>query len=123
MKRVVLLALVCAFTMSFAGCSKKADENKPLDQVKAEAEKMSVADLRSTAMAYKDAIAAKVEEVQKEGLKLKDVPLTEMLGDKAKTIKAKVDELQKSVSALTERYKTYLDELKKKGGDLTGLQL
>lgn len=105
------------------GCGKKADTTKPIPEVKAEAEKMDVAQLRSIAMTYKDAIAAKAEQIKAEGLKLKEIPLTEMMGGKAKELNAKIDELTKTVDALKERLNVYLDELKKKGGDLTGLQM
>ena len=95
------------------GCGKKADTTKPIPEVKAEAEKMDAAQLRSMAMTYKDAIAAKAEEIKAEGLKLKDIPIAEMMGDKAKAINAKIDELKKTVDALNERFKVYLDELKR----------
>jgi hypothetical protein len=117
------LVIMLAAMLAVCGCGKKADANKPIDQVKAEAEKMDVAQLRDMAMKYKDTIAAKAEQIKAESLKLKDIPLTEMMGDKAKAINATVDELKKTVDALTERFQVYLDELKKKGGDITGLQI
>jgi hypothetical protein len=105
------------------GCSKKADTTKPIPEVKAEAEKMDASQLRDMAMKYKDALTAKMEEVKAEGAKLKDIPVTELMGDKAKQLKATIDELQKNVDALKERFNIYLDELKKKGGDLSGLSI
>ena len=36
--RIVLLVLVGMFLVSAAGCGKSADENKPVSEVKAEAE-------------------------------------------------------------------------------------
>jgi hypothetical protein len=115
------LVVMLAAMLIVCGCGKKADTTKPIPEVKAEAEKMDASQLRSMAMTYKDAIATKAEEVKAEGLKLKEIPIAEMMGDKAKQLNAKIDELQKTVTDLTERYKVYLDELKKKGGDLTGL--
>jgi len=47
------------------GCGKKADESKPLSEVKAEAGSMSVEKLRSMAITYKDAITAKKGEIEK----------------------------------------------------------
>ena len=49
--------------------------------------------------------------------------IAEMLGDEAKGLKAEVDTLTKSVSALKERFQVYYDKLKEKGGDLSGLTL
>ncbi len=46
------------------GCGQKADESKPIDQVKAEAEKMDTDGLRTMAMAYQKAITAKNGEVE-----------------------------------------------------------
>lgn len=116
------LAVLLATLLVVWGCGKKADPNKPIPEVQAEAEKMDVQQLRDIAMQYKDTIAAKAEQVKNEGLKLKDIPLAEMTGDKAKAITEAVDQLKKDVDALTERLKIYVDELKKKGGDTSGLQ-
>jgi hypothetical protein len=117
------LVIVAAALLAVCGCSKQPDTTKPIPEVKAEAEKMDTTQLRAMAMQYKDAIAAKAEQIKAEGLKLKEIPVTEMMGDKAKAINATIDELKKNVDALTERFKIYLDELKKKGGDITGLQI
>jgi hypothetical protein len=64
----VVLALSMALILGVSGCGKKADETKPMDQVKSEAEKMDVSQLHDTAMKYKEAITAKVEEVKAEVL-------------------------------------------------------
>ena len=116
-----LLVIVCA--VGLFGCGKKADETKPLSEVKAEAEKMAAAKLRKMAEAYKDAITDKKAEVEKVAAQLKEIPLTKMLGAEAKELKGEMDQLNKSVSALTERFKIYYDKLKEKGGDVSGLQI
>ena len=113
--------IMSAVVMLFAGCSKKADESKPLSEVKAEAEKMSVDKLKSMAMEYKDAISAKKEEIEKITGELKNIPVAEMLGNEAKELKAEIENLTKSVSALNERFQVYYQKLQEKGGDLTGL--
>jgi hypothetical protein len=126
MNKIVLnagLAVLMAALLTVCGCGKKADATKPIPEVKAEAEKMDTTQLRSMAMTYKDAIVAKMDEVKSEGLKLKEIPVTEMMGDKAKQLKAQIDELDKTVTALKERLQVYIDELKKKGGDISGLQI
>jgi hypothetical protein len=105
------------------GCGKKADEKKPIAEVKAEAEKMSVKDLRSMATAYKGAITDKKAEVEKLAAKLKEIPLAEKVGEKAKNLSSSIDSLNKSVSALTERYKIYYNRLKEEGGDVSGLEI
>jgi hypothetical protein len=75
------------------------------------------------AMKYKDAIMAKKGEVEKFTGELKDIPLTQMLGEEAKQLKSEIDALNKSVSALKERFEVYYNKLKEKGGDLSGLEL
>ncbi len=114
-----LLLVLCSLVVP--GCGAKADENKPLSEVKAEAEQTSVEKLRQMAMAYKDAVLAKRGEVEKFTGKLKDIPIAEMLGGEAKQIKAEIENLNKSMSALKERFEVYYKKLKEKGGDLSGL--
>jgi len=120
-KKIILYFVLVATLIVAVGCGKKADENKPISEVRAEAEKMNTDELRTTAMAYKKAIEAKEGDVEKLAAKLKDIPVTEMLGEKAKSLKADMDELQQSVSALQERFRIYYDKLKEKGGDVSGM--
>jgi hypothetical protein len=97
MNRIIFktsLVVMMATLLIVCGCGKKADATKPIPEVKAEAEKMDTAQLRSTAMSYKDAIAAKAEEIKAEGMKLKDIPIADMMGPKAKELNAKIDELK-----------------------------
>jgi hypothetical protein len=75
------------------------------------------------ALAYKDAIEAKKGDVEKITAKLKEIPVTQMLGDEAKGLKADIADLNKSVSALKERFNVYYSKLKEKGGDLSGLKI
>ena len=126
MKTVKLITFYCSLTLcalALVGCGKKADENKPVSEVKAEAEKMSAEKLRDMALAYKDAIEAKRGDVEKITAKLKEIPVTQMLGDEAKGLKADIDDLNKSVSALKKRFNVYYSKLKEKGGDLSGLKI
>jgi len=118
---VCFAAVLCLLVLG--GCGKKADENKPVSEVKTEAEKMSVDKLKSMATTYKDAIVEKQEEIKKLSEKLKDIPVTEMLGEEAKGIKSEVEALNKSISALKDRFNVYYDKLKEKGGDVSGLEL
>ena len=120
---VVLFCLSVTCCLLVFGCGKKADESKPISEVKAEAEKMSAADLRAMATKYKDAITAKTAEVEKLAAKLKEIPVAEALGEEAKQIKADIETITKSASALKDRFQVYYDKLKEKGGDLSGLQI
>ena len=121
--RNVVLCLLAGCVLGLSGCGKKADETKPISEVKAEAESMSVEKLRSMALTYKDALMAKKGDVEKVMAKFKDVPVAKMMGEEAKGLKTEIDALGKSVSALKARFQVYYDKLKEKGGDLSGLEL
>jgi len=122
-RKIILWCLLAVCLLAVTGCGKKADENKPISEVKAEAEKMDVEKLRAMAMKYKDAIMAKKGEVEKFTGELKDIPLTEMLGEEAKQLKSEIEALNKSISALKERFQVYYDKLQEKEGDLSELEL
>lgn len=126
MKVVKCITIYCSlvlFVFAMAGCGKKADESKPISEVKAEAETMSVEKLRSMALAYKEKFDAKKADIEKLTDKLKDLGPTKMLSDEAKALKADIDQLTKSLSALKDRFQVYYDKLKEKGGDLAGLEI
>ena len=120
---VVGVALTVLGFGVLAGCSEKADQSKPLSEVKAEAQDMDAGKLRGMAMKYKDAIVAKQKEVAGFEDKLKEIPVTEIAGEEAKKLNESVAELAKSVKALTERFDVYYKSLKDKKGDLSGLDL
>jgi uncharacterized lipoprotein YehR (DUF1307 family) len=123
-KRIMFAVFAVVLSVGLCGCGKKsADAGKPMEQVKTEAEKMSTSDLRSTAMAYKDAITAKKGELETLVAKLKAIPLAEKLGEKAKSLNAEIGKVNESITALTERFRVYFDKLKEKGGDVSGLTI
>lgn len=100
----------------------KADESMPVSEVKTEAETMDTAQLRAAALAYKETIVAKKAELEKLAAQLKEIPVTDLLGEKAKQLKTDVDNLTKSIDALKERFDIFYAKLKEKSGDLSGLQ-
>ena len=116
-----VLAAACVIAMS--GCGGSADPDRPISEVKAEAASLDVDGLRAMAAKYKDAIVAKQGDMEKLAAKLKEIPLTEMLGEEAKDLKGEVESLTKSVKALKQRFEVYYDKLKTEGADLTGLDL
>jgi len=114
-----LLVVLCVFALSACG-KKGVDTSKAISDVKAEAEKMDVSQLRQMALKYKDAILDKTKEVEKLMAKIKP---TDILSDEAKKIKADIDDLNKALGDLTERFNVYYDKLKAKGGDISELEL
>lgn len=115
--------MVVLLAVSLVGCKGKADENKPMDQVKAEADTMTVEKLKATAMAYKDAIMAKQKDAEKVMEKLKNIPVMEAMSSEAKGLQADVTALQTSIKNLKDRFTVYYNKLKEKGGDTSGLEL
>ena len=122
-KLLLCVGLSAVVMLMLAGCGSKADENKPMSDVKAEAETMSVEKLKATAMAYKDAIEAKKPELEKIAAKLKAIPIADALGQEAKTLKSDIDELNQSVQALRERFDVYYGKLKELKADVSDLTL
>jgi len=121
--RVVLCIAIAGCVLGLGGCGKKADENKPVADVQAEASKMNVEQLKAKAMEYKDAIVAKKADIEKVAAKLKEIPITEQMGTEAKALQADITNLTNSVSALTERFQIYYNKLKEMGGDVSGLDI
>ncbi len=123
LKTITLYCMVALLAVSLFGCGKKADENKPMADVKAEAEKMNEAQLKAAAKQYYDAVKAKMADLEKSMAKLKDIPPLEAVGEEAKGLQADIDALNKSISNLKTRFQVYYDKLVEKGGDASGLQL
>lgn len=128
-RRICLLLLLVAGLFAATGCGKNSDgavvvdESKPLSEVKAEADKMSLQGVRAAALAYKDAVVAKRAEAEKLKAGFREVPLDEMFGEEAKRLQAEIESADKSIAALTERFQLYCDRLREKGGDLSDLKI
>jgi outer membrane murein-binding lipoprotein Lpp len=125
MKRIETGLFICAvafIAFGLSGCDGTADENKPISDVQAEAAKMNAEQLRSMAMKYKDAIAAKMTEVDKVMAKLKEIPTpAQMPGKEASQAKQEFEALSKSLKALKTRFDVYYNKLKEKGEDVSQL--
>jgi prefoldin subunit 5 len=93
------------------GCGQKVDENKPIETVKTEATQMNQAALQKQVDAYSKAIEMKKQELEKLVQQIKEIPATELLGDKAKELKAQQGKLTSSISNLTERMNVYIAQL------------
>jgi len=118
-KKVTLCMLLLISLFAFIGCGKKkADPNKPVTEVKAEADKMDVTQLKEMVASYKETFKAKEAEVNKLMVELKKVPLAKMVGEEAKDLKADIDSLNKAIAALNERMKIYTDKLAEKSAAL-----
>lgn len=118
-KGVVLGMMVFVLAVVVAGCAGgKVSADKPIDQVVAEAKTMAVAELQSIIKSYQDVIESKQGEIAKLQAKIKEIPLTQIMGEEAKALKADISAIVSTVNGLTERMNVYLKELKAQGGSL-----
>lgn len=122
-KKTALLILAVVFSVTLFGCGKKADPNKPIADVQAEADKMDVAKLKQMAVVYKDAIMAKQKDVEKIMAKIQEMGIEKAMSDNAKALQADIAKLNEAIVPLTERFEIYYNKLKEKGGDISGLSL
>lgn len=124
-KNATLWSLLIFLSLADFGCSKKDEEEEPAAkpsfyvEVKAEAEQKEPDALRAEVMKYKEEITTKKLELEQLRTKLQTVPFEEILEKDAK----RLEELNRSISTLKKRYDIYLQELRKKGGDTSGLEI
>ncbi|MPN00032.1 hypothetical protein SDC9_147226 [bioreactor metagenome] len=110
--RVTMITLALGLLM--AGCGQKADENKTPEQIKQEVTQMDTAQIQKQIDVYTNAIKAKSAELKVETDKLAKIPLTEMLGDEAKSLQGKIAEMTKSLDKLKANLEAYAEGLKTK---------
>ena len=122
----LIMVLLACTALVFVGCGSsgsEVDEAKPISEVKAEADKMSVEQLKDIAMEYKKAIEAKQPEIEKLMQQLKEIPITQALGEEAKSLKADLEKFNSSLQALEERFDVYYKKLVELKADVTSLKL
>jgi hypothetical protein len=99
------------------------DASKSLDQVKADASKMDLAQLTTAAMACKEVYTAKQLDLAKVAEQLKNIPLTEKLGTEAQQLTGEAKNLQDACNNIQAQLAVYLDKLKGMGADTTSMQV
>jgi lipase chaperone LimK len=118
LRNATLWSLLVLISLAIFGCGKK-DEDRPVSEVKTEAGQLDKDQLRAKVLKYKEAIVANKLELEKLTAKLKTAPLTEISDEDAK----RVEDLNRSISALKKHFEVYYQELRKKGGDTSGLEI
>jgi predicted nucleic acid-binding Zn-ribbon protein len=108
-----------AVAVTLSGCGKsqeagKVDLNKPVEQVKTEAASLDTAALQQQVDAYQKEITAKKGELAALEKKIKDIPVTQLLGEEASKLKKEAGNLTTALSGLSDRLNVYSAELKKK---------
>ena len=117
----LLLCLLAVFVLVVAGCGKKPDENKSTSQFQAEANKMSFEQLRAAALEYKNALIAKKNELSKLEEKVKMLTSDKIISGEGQKLTTDIQSAGKSIADLTGQLKIYVDKIKEKGGDVSGL--
>ena len=122
-KSFPLLCLFLGLALVAAGCGKKTDENKSISQIQAEAGKMSVDQLRTAALECKNALMVKKGELSKLEVKVKMLTPDKIISSEGQKLTTDIQSASSSVADLSGRLKIYVDKIKEKGGDVSGLNL
>jgi len=124
-RSVVLFAVLAAIVV-LPGCGKKGgsvDENKPISEIKAEADKMNVDQLREMATKYLDAIKDNKAQADKVMARLREAGAESAMTDEFAKIKDEITALVKSKKALQQRFGVYYDKLTLLKADVSDLKL
>jgi outer membrane murein-binding lipoprotein Lpp len=104
-----LLVLMAVFML--AGCSSEIDENKPMETVRVEASKMKPEALKAKVAQYEALIAEKTAGIDGIKQQLKDLTISELMGEKAKTLKEEMSGLTASFEKLSDQMAVFAKEL------------
>ncbi len=113
MKKFAVLLLAALTLTWFAGCGQE-QADRPLEEVRAEAQKLDAAQLEKAIATCKKELAAlepKIEDLKKqiEGLKL-----TELASEKSKELVSNLEQLRGKIDNLGEQIEIYTEAAKAK---------
>ncbi len=83
-----------------------------LNQLAAEAAKMGKADLEAMVAKYKGLIAEKTDVASALKGQLKQIPIADMMGEKATALKAELSDTMALIAQLKDKLAVYVDALK-----------
>ncbi len=97
-----------------AGCVTGSSGGTPagLDQLATEAAAMGKADLQALVAKYKGLIAEKMDVASALKAQLKEIPLADMMGEKATALKQDLSETTTLISQLKDKLAVYSNALK-----------
>jgi len=144
-KTVLCFALVFCVVL-FSGCGKKESEkpgsadtaaeivekvkvrlevdiSKAVSAIKAEVGKLDVEQLTALVKKYKSVIEERKVEVEALSSKIQKLDFTGMSSEEGQSLMVNVDNINKAIAALKERFSIYYDKLKELGGDVSGLEV
>ena len=122
-KYLGVMLLACGLLFLATGCGgDDVDESKSVSDIKKDVENMDTGDLRAQALKYKEAIETKMGALAKLKEKIPTNP-AELLSEDTKELKSEIEELKKAIKPLQEKLQVYIDKLKEKKGDISGLEI
>lgn len=89
-----------------------ADLKQSVDDLKQKAATFDTTQLQAYVEKYTEMIRDKKDQLEAETAKLKEIPVTEMMGEKAKAIKEQLAQYTDELAALKDRSAVYIDQLK-----------
>lgn len=106
----------------FAGCGKKIDTNKTMEQIRTESESMTLSQLEAEAKAYIKEIGHTRSAFEKTKEKLQSLSNEDIFGEKARNLQKEMTDLTRRVSDLTQAYLVYAEKYEDLGGDTTKIK-
>lgn len=115
MKKVAVAIIpFVLFSLVVSGCGGGASEDKPISEIRTEVRSMTAEDLQVMVNKYQKAIEGKKGEVSKLRTKVNNIPVKELMGKEAKSLKEEISKLSSTVRALMQRMSIYAQELRRK---------
>lgn len=99
------------------------DLNQSVEEIKEKVAGFDKTQLLAYADKYKDVLFEKKDQLTALTEKVKDLSMTEMIGEKGKALKDQLTQYTDQFNGLKERYGIYLDKLKTFGVDLSAYGL
>jgi hypothetical protein len=113
--------VVAAALSAVLGCGGRSSDSQSLDQIRQDAAKWSVDDLKAKAKACNDEIAKYQKRAGEITAEISKIKLADLRSDAAMKLKTESADVAKSLDNVKQRLQIYVEELKKKGADVTGL--
>ena len=107
-----ILAVVALVLLTGCLTGSGGGSSSGMDQLAAEAATMSQTDLEAMISKYKGLIAENTVVADALKSKLKEIPVAEMMGEKATALKSELSDTMALISQLKEKLAVYTDALK-----------
>ena len=103
-----------AACICFAGCGEKLDENRPLDEVRAEAQKLDSDKLQKQYELWRKHLDAKLAQADSIARKISDMPLDKVVSEDMQKLKQEYSAADESCRKSGAILEVYAGEMEKK---------